>query len=31
LLLALRGTRPPPVGRLPSLAPTEVETRDRPD
>jgi uncharacterized membrane protein YbhN (UPF0104 family) len=31
LLLALRGTRPPPVGRLPSLAPTEVETREQAD
>ena len=30
LVLALRGTPQPPVARLPSLAPTDVETRDTP-
>jgi glycosyltransferase 2 family protein len=30
LLLAVRGTPPPPVERLPSLAPTDVETGETP-
>jgi uncharacterized membrane protein YbhN (UPF0104 family) len=30
LLLAVRGTRQPPVSRLPSLAPTDVETGETP-